>query len=151
MISASEICVFKKTAIATCLLAFVLLASVCYGQQLTGTLSGTVYDSATAAVPNAKISMKNEASGDIRTTVSNGVGYFSITAVQPGSYTVNIEAEGFKTWEQTGITLSEGESHSIVSIKLQVGQVSETVVRTSPEASFFNDTLALGTAAVAES
>jgi hypothetical protein len=127
MISASEICVFKKTAIATCLLAFVLLASVCYGQQLTGTLSGTVYDSATAAVPNAKVSLKNEASGDVRTTVSNGVGYFSVTAVQPGSYTVNIEAQGFKTWEQTGITMSEGESHSIANIKLQVGQVSETV------------------------
>src|SRR5580704_18866978 len=127
MISASEICSFKKTAIATCLLAFTLLTSFCFGQQLTGTLSGTVYDSAGAAVPNAKVSLKNESSGDIRDTVSNGVGYFSITAVQPDSYTVNVEAPGFKAWEQNSITMSQGESHSISNIKLQVGQVSETV------------------------
>jgi|HubBroStandDraft_6_1064221.scaffolds.fasta_scaffold00620_10 hypothetical protein len=128
MISAFEISSLKKTiSAAMWLLAFTLLTSFCFGQQLTGTLSGTVYDSAGAAVPNAKVSLKNESSGDIRDTVSNGVGYFSITAVQPGSYTVNVEAPGFKAWEQNSITMSQGESHSISNIKLQVGQVSETV------------------------
>src|SRR5208282_1024227 len=128
MISAFEISSLKKTiCAATWLLAFTLLASFCFGQQLTGTLSGTVYDSAGAAVPNAKVSFKNEASGDLRDTVSNGVGYFSVTALPPGSYTVNVEAAGFKTWQQNSITLSQGESHSISNIKLQIGQVSETV------------------------
>jgi len=128
MISAFEISSLKKTLLAaTWLLAFTLLASLCFGQQLTGTLSGTVYDSVGAAIPNAKVSLKNDASGDIRTTVSNGVGVFSITAVQPGVYNITVEAAGFKSWEQTGINMSEGESHSIANIKLQIGQVSETV------------------------
>ena len=59
-----------------------------FGQQLTGTLTGTTTDATGAVVANAKVTMQNESNGDIRTTVSNGSGYFSITAVQPGTYTV---------------------------------------------------------------
>ena len=119
---------FKKIGGAvTCLLVLILLASVSFAQQLTGTLTGTVADSAGAVVPNAKITMKNEASGDIRTSVSNGSGYFSITAVQPGSYSVSIEAPGFKTWERTAIVFSQGDNKTLANIKLEVGNVSETV------------------------
>ncbi len=117
----------KTTGLAACLLVFLLLGAKCFGQQLTGTLSGTVVDSAGAVVPNAKITMKNDASGDVRTSVSNGSGYFSITAVQPGSYTVSIEAAGFKKWERTGIAFAQGDNHTIANIKLEVGSVSETV------------------------
>src|SRR5579864_8840612 len=117
----------KTTVVAACLLVFLMLGAMCFAQQLTGTLSGTVVDSAGAVVPNAKITMKNDASGDVRTSVSNGSGYFSITAVQPGSYTVSIEAAGFKKWERTGIAFAQGDNHTIANIKLEVGSVSETV------------------------
>jgi len=118
----------KKTASAAALLlVLILLASTSFAQQLTGTLSATVTDSAGAVVPNAKVTMKNESSGDIRTTVSNGSGYFTVTAVQPGSYAVTIEAPGFKTWQQTGIVFAQGDSRTLPSVKLEVGQVSETV------------------------
>ncbi|MFZ0862639.1 MAG: carboxypeptidase regulatory-like domain-containing protein [Candidatus Sulfotelmatobacter sp.] len=128
MISTFELSVLKKTASAAALLlVLILLASTCFGQQLTGTLSGTVTDAAGAVVPNAKVTMKNNISGDVRTTVSNGSGYFSITAVQPGTYSVSIEAPGFKTWEQSGIIFAQGDSHTLANIKLEVGQVSETV------------------------
>ena len=113
--------------VATCLLSVVLLASFSLAQQLTGTLSGTVVDSAGAVVPNAKVTMKNAASGDVRTTVSNGSGYFAVTAVQPGSYTVSIEAQGFKTWSRTEIGFAQGDNHTLSNIKLEVGNVSETV------------------------
>ena len=106
---------------------FVLLASLSFGQQLTGTLSGTVVDSAEAVVPNAQITFKNEASGDTRTTVSNGSGYFSITAIPPGSYSIAIAATGFKTWRQTGIAFSQGDSRRLPNITLQVGEAKEVV------------------------
>jgi len=117
----------KISSSALCLLVVLLLASFCLGQQLTGTLSGTVADSAGAVVPNAKITMKNAASGDIRTTVSNASGYFSITAIQPGSYSLTIEAAGFKKWERGDLVFAQGDNHSVPNIKLEVGQVSETV------------------------
>src|SRR5580692_7578395 len=128
MNSILELATLKKiTSAAAFLLVLILLASTCFGQQLTGTLSATVADSAGAVVPNAKVSMKNDASGDVRTTVSNGTGYFAITAVQPGSYSITIEAPGFKTWNQTGIVFSQGDSKTLPNIKLEVGKVTETV------------------------
>jgi Carboxypeptidase regulatory-like domain/TonB-dependent Receptor Plug Domain len=128
MVSTFEISVSKKiTSAVASLLAVLLLASVCFGQQLTGTLSGTVLDSAGAVIPNAKVTMRNEASGDTRTTVSNSTGYFSVTAVQPGTYIVKIEAPGFKTWQQGSIVFSQGDSKALPNINLQVGQVTETV------------------------
>jgi hypothetical protein len=123
-----EFTVLKKAARTAALLVVItLLASTCLAQQLTGTLSATATDSAGAVVPNAKVTMKNERSGDVRTTVSNGSGYFTVTAVQPGSYSVTIEAPGFKTWQQTGIVFAQGDSRTLPSVKLEIGQVSETV------------------------
>jgi Carboxypeptidase regulatory-like domain/TonB-dependent Receptor Plug Domain len=128
MISTFEFTAVKKAASAAAfLLVLVLLASTCFAQQLTGTLSGTVADAGGAVVPDARVTMKNETSGDMRATVSNGSGYFSVTAVQPGSYTVTIEAAGFKTWQQTAIVLAQGDTRSLANIKLEVGQVTETV------------------------
>jgi len=128
MISTFEFSLQKNaTAAALLLVLILLLASTCLAQQLTGTLSATVTDAVGAVVPNAKVTMKNDRSGDVRTTVSNGSGYFTITAVQPGSYSVIIEAPGFKTWQQPGIVFNQGDSRTLPSIKLEVGQVSETV------------------------
>jgi hypothetical protein len=128
MISTFEVSVLKKTANAVALLlVFVLLASSGFAQQLTGTLSATITDAAGAVVPNAKVTMKNDQSGDVRTTVTNGSGYFTVTAVQPGSYSVTVEAAGFKTWQQTGIVFAQGDSRTLPSVKLDVGQVTETV------------------------
>src|SRR5258708_3190527 len=96
----SNLRVGTRAGVVACLAVLVSVASFSFGQQLTGTLSGTTMDSTGAVVANAKVSMKNQLSGDTRTTVSNGSGYFSITAVQPGTYTVTVSAAGFKNWEQ---------------------------------------------------
>jgi len=84
-------------------------------------------DSTQAVVANAKVTMKNELSGDTRTTVSNGSGFFSITAVQPGSYSVTVSAPGFKAWSQAGIVFAQGDARNLPNISLQVGAASETV------------------------
>lgn len=127
MTSKSNFAVSSKAGLVACLALFVSIASLGFGQQLTGTLTGTTMDSTSAVVANAKVTMKNELSGDTRTTVSNGSGYFSITAVQPGSYTVTVTASGFKTWSQTGIVFAQGDSKTMSNISLQVGAVNETV------------------------
>ena len=115
------------TGLVAGLAAFLLISSLCAAQQLTGTLSGTTLDSSGALVANAKVTMKNELSGDIRTTVSNGTGYFSITAIQPGTYSVTVTAQGFKQWQHTGIVFAQGDNRNLPDISLQVGTVNETV------------------------
>jgi hypothetical protein len=119
--------VWRRTGATLVLALFVLLASFCMGQQLTGTLSGTALDSSGAVIPDAQVSLKNEASGDTRSTVSNGSGFFSITAIPPGSYTVTVTASGFKTWKETGIVFAQGDNRNLPNISLQVGEASASV------------------------
>jgi Carboxypeptidase regulatory-like domain len=127
MTSKSNLAVWTRVGLVACLAVLVSIASLSFGQQLTGTLSGTTMDSTGAVVANAKITMKNELSGDTRATVSNGSGYFSITAVQPGTYTVTVSAPGFKNWSQSGIVFAQGDNRTLSQIALQVGAVNETV------------------------
>jgi hypothetical protein len=107
----------------TWLLAAVLALypAISSAQQLTGTISGTVYDQAGAVVPKANVVLKNEASGDVRTTVTEGDGHFVITAVQPGSYSIVISAQGFSGWQENNIVMNTGDSRDVPNIKLNVG------------------------------
>jgi hypothetical protein len=104
-----------------------LLSTVCSAQQLTGTLSGTAYDQSGAVIPNASVVLKNDASGDTRKTKTSTVGNFTITAVQPATYTLTISAGGFTTWQENGIVMSQGDNRNVANIKLKVGSTTATV------------------------
>ncbi|HKU25616.1 MAG TPA: carboxypeptidase regulatory-like domain-containing protein, partial [Candidatus Sulfotelmatobacter sp.] len=116
-----------KIGTSACLAVLVFVSALSFGQQLTGTLTGTTTDSTGAVVAEAKVTLKNELSGDLRTSVSNAMGYFSITAIQPGTYTVTVSAPGFKNWTQSGIVFAQGDTRTLPQIALQVGAVNETV------------------------
>src|SRR5712692_4990134 len=114
---------------------FLLLAtSSAYGQAITSTLTGTVRDQSGSVVTDANITLRNEASGDVRKTISNGEGYYSIPAIPSGAYTLIVGSPGFQTSEQRGITFNSAERRNI-DATLQVGATTETVaVVASPEA-----------------
>lgn len=96
-------------------------------QQLTGTLSGTVYDQTGAVIPNATVQLKNQQSGDVRTTTSNASGLFVITAVQPATYSLTISASGFTTWRENDIAMGIADVRSVPNIKLSVGQAATKI------------------------
>ena len=115
--------------------AFALLVPPAFGQNVSGSLSATVYDASNAVVPNAKVVLTNEATNTTRETVSNDSGFFTISAIQPGSYTVSISARGFAVWEQKNIVFNLGEHRALPAIALQVGGIaSEVHVVASAEA-----------------
>src|SRR5580698_5115071 len=89
--------------IAGLLLAGLFFCLSAFGQNASGTLTGTVLDPSGAVIPGASVTMKNDASGDERRTVSNNDGFFSINAVQPGDYTVTIKAQGFEQYQEHGV------------------------------------------------
>ena len=66
-----------------------------YGQIDTGTISGVVRDSAGAVVPEAKVSIANEATGQKVALLSNESGLFFSGPLRPESYVVEVEAKGF--------------------------------------------------------
>ncbi len=102
-------------------LAATFLTSAALAQQLTGTLSGTVYDQSGAVIPNAQVVLKNQLSGDTRTAVSGGDGHFVITAVQPAAYSITVSATGFSSWQENDIVMNVGDTRDVPNIKLNVG------------------------------
>jgi hypothetical protein len=97
-------------------------------QTSSATLTGTVFDTSNAVVPGATVALTNDASGAVRREVSNGDGYFTFAAIQPGSYTIRIEAKGFAKWEGHGIALSSGDNRTVSGIRLKPGTSETTVV-----------------------
>ena len=104
-----------------------LLAGVVCGQSIYGTLTGTVSDSSGAVVPGVSITVQNESSGDVRKTVTNGSGYFDVSALPAGIYTVIAETGGFTKYRVTGVTLTSAENKTM-KIDLAIATSSEHVV-----------------------
>jgi outer membrane receptor protein involved in Fe transport len=109
-------------------LSVCLLAGALFGQAEIGgaTLNGTVTDPTGAAVPNAKVTIVNTATGLTRSTTTNEAGLYSFNRLPVGSYDVSIEAQGFKTARRTGIGLSVGAVLTF-DVPLEVGAAQETV------------------------
>lgn len=124
-----EISALALAGLAALLLTFALpFQPAALAQTTSASLTGTVFDVSGAVVANANVTLKNEASGDVRTTLSNAEGYFTFAAVPPATYSVIVERDGFVTWEAKGVVLTADDKRNVGGIKLKPGAKSETVV-----------------------
>jgi hypothetical protein len=95
--------------------------------QLAGAnLSGLVSDSSGSPLPDAKVSIKNVANGEVREVVTNGDGLYSAPNLVPGAYEITVTAKGFSTEVQKGLTLNVGTQQSL-NISMKVGELSQRV------------------------
>ena len=87
----------------------VLASTIVLAQAGLGSLSGTVTDASKAVVPNAPVTLTNQATGYSQATTTNGTGGFRFLAVPVTSgYVVHVSAAGFKDAEMKGIETSVG-------------------------------------------
>ena len=103
----------------------------------TGSIQGTVTDPSGAAVPGAKIAITNKDTGQVINLTTTSSGLYTSGALSPGSYTVRVEAQGFKTTElpvtvQLGVT-SSGNVQMQVGAASTVVQVTESAVSVNTE------------------
>lgn len=110
-------------AICVCL---VTLTSPVWGQAVYGGIIGTVTDPQGAAVANAKVTVLDEGKGTSDTTTTNESGNYSVGHLIAGTYTVRVEASGFKVSQQKGVIVNV-DANARVDLQFQVGGTSETV------------------------
>jgi hypothetical protein len=120
---------------------FALAAVSCFAQSVGGLagISGAVTDPSGSVVPNAKVTVSNEARGVNRSLETNGSGIFSAPGLLPGAgYKVAVNAQGFAPYSTNDINLEVGQSLNL-SIALAVGSTT-TSVEINEAAQLLNDT-----------
>jgi hypothetical protein len=99
-----------------------------FAQDNTGSIVGTVRDSAGAVVPGATVTIKDAAKNGIvvRTVLTNEDGDFAAPSVQVSVYQIVIEAKGFKKSVRNEIKIDVGQRRTI-EVSLEAGKIDETV------------------------
>jgi len=118
----------RRSYLVVLLLAIAALATApLFAQNVTAKVNGTVRDATGAVIVNATVKLVNDATGATRAVQTNADGYFSFTDAQVGSYSLNVEMRGFKSYRQQEIKLSAGQNRTLGDISLPVGDVAESV------------------------
>jgi len=116
---------FGRTTAVFLILAIIFCAPT-LAQVAGGTLSGTVSDPNGAGIPQAKLEIKNVATGVERTVTTNADGFYTTVNLLPGSYQISITATGFNSETRHGVTMTVG-SQITIDITLRVGTISNKV------------------------
>jgi outer membrane receptor protein involved in Fe transport len=123
--------VLKFLSLSALLVSFALFAGSAFAQTTTtGSIEGVVTDSTGAAVPGVTVTATRQGGRSISAT-SNEEGLFRISNVEPGMYTVTIEAaKGFAKFEQTEVPVNLGRTSNI-NVQLRPQGATETVTVTA--------------------
>ena len=105
-------------------------AAAAQAQAANGNIEGIVRDTTDAPLPGVTVTVTNMDTGTARTSITNDEGVYRAILLPLGRYRIVAELQGFKTFEQQGITLSAGQT-ALINVQLGVGSVSETVSVTS--------------------
>ena len=119
----------SATVRAVCLPLLLLTLSLSLeAQTFTATLRGTVTDSSGSAVPNAHVSLLNEATNvKQQEKLTDSRGSYLFTQLAPGSYRMTVEMPGFQVSVHAGIVL-QVQQQADLDVTLQVGDVSTSVL-----------------------
>src|SRR5579863_935293 len=134
----------RKAARATVICAGLLV--LCFQllpQGSEGSISGTVTDQSGAAIPSAKVTVTDVQRNVSRAVTTDAAGAFAAPNLIPGTYTVRVEFQGFKTFDRQGLVLEVGQELR-VDVSLQAGDQTETEVVTGEVAALNTTNSELG-------
>ncbi len=97
---------------------------------INGTIEGTVKDEQGALLPGVTVTVTNIDTGEQRVVVTNESGLYRAPLLSLGTYRVSAELQGFKKFEQTGVSLRAGQT-AVIDVGLSVGALAETITVTA--------------------
>ena len=102
------------------------LAFFAYGQSERGTITGSVQDASGAVIQGARVIVTNTATNVNIDAVSNQSGEYTVPNLQPGTYNVRVEKQGFRPTQTSGLNV-DASANVRVDVKLEVGAATQTV------------------------
>ena len=116
----------RARGVVLALVLAITCAATVAAQTTLGRLSGSVLDASGAALPGATITLTNDATNQVQTTVANESGVYLFPQVAVGSYKVEITLSGFKTATFTKVAVAVGQEYSLTA-RLELGALNESV------------------------
>jgi hypothetical protein len=118
-----------------------LLCAALFGQGSDGRIVGTITDTSSGSVPGAAVTITDSERGSARALTADSAGAYAAPGLSPGTYSIRVEFQGFKTVERNDIVLQVGQEIR-VDVTLQPGAQAEKVTVTA-EAPALNTTSAV--------
>ncbi|HJY07932.1 MAG TPA: carboxypeptidase-like regulatory domain-containing protein, partial [Bryobacteraceae bacterium] len=106
------------------LILIALFVPGAFGQ--TAQMTGLVTDPSGTIVPGATVAIRNVATAFTTATVTNERGYYTLSNLNPGTYDISVQRQGFRTSTQTGIKLDVAQVARL-DVSLTIGEVRESV------------------------
>ena len=121
--------VFRRVSVsALAMVAMILMVAPVGLAQNTSTVRGTVVDSTGASIPGAVVQILDDAKQTlVRAATTDGNGRFEALYIQPGTYTIKIKKEGFKTLMRRPVTLDVSTQVYDSAFPLQIGAVTQSI------------------------
>lgn len=108
------------------LIFLALGTSPAYGQGYSASITGGVTDPQGAAMPGVQVQLQNQATHDLRVTKTEPDGHYTFSNLSPGTYTLTVTAQGFKTFVRSGLIL-EAQIQSSLDVAMQIGSSTTTL------------------------
>lgn len=119
--------IIRKAVSLLLLVGLAVMAIPAHAQDITGSIVGIVRDSSGGVVAGATVTIKETTKNIVARTLStNEEGAYSAPLLQAGSYSVTVEAAGFKKYTKTDIQLNVNDRLS-VDVALEAGAITEEV------------------------
>src|SRR6478672_8778085 len=125
--------------LVTLLLSSLILSSLAIAQTSFGRISGTVTDPAGAIIAAATVEVKNVGTQAVRTTKSDGNGFYSFSDLPIGTYSVDVNQTGFRRQQRTNLEIV-ADARLTVNFQMQLGDVTQTVDVTAQAGEALNTT-----------
>ena len=116
---------FLSWIVAAIFLAILGSTEVCLAQSDTARLQGTVTDPQDAAIAGANVQVANTGTGFAATVTTSELGFYSVSALPPGSYRVEVSQKGFKKVVRE-LELQVAQV-GVADFKLEVGDVTQSI------------------------
>jgi hypothetical protein len=113
------------------LLTMVIVPAAAMAQIISSSISGTVIDPEKAVVVNATVTVSTASNAKFRQIKTNSQGFFNVVDLQPGTYSIIIEAKGFDMLAEPEIVVTAAQNMSLGQMQLTVGKTSDTITVTS--------------------